>query len=179
MGVMRDFLPVRDEGAEGFIQDVFPISDHVASGGAHHFLQFIHNALMPWIEAEYRVDAGDRTLMGFSWAGEFALYALFHQPRLFQRYVVVSPDLPYGNGFILNAEQKYAEHHDNLPICLYLAYGEPEINDYERPFLERFLDALKGRSYADFTLTYEVIPKYTHCAVVAPAFRAGLVTVFA
>ena len=179
MGVMRDFLPVRDEGAEGFIQDVFPISDHVASGGAHHFLQFIHNELMPWIEAEYRVDAGDRTLMGFSWGGEFALYALFHQPRLFQRYVVVSPDLPYGNGFILNAEQKYAEHHDNLPICLYLAYGEPEINDYERPFLERFLDALKGRSYADFTLTYEVIPKYTHCAVVAPAFRAGLVTVFA
>lgn len=175
---MRDFLPVRDEGAEGFIQDVFPISDRVASGGAHHFLPFIQQELMPWIEAEYRVDATDRTLMGFSWGGEFALYALFQQPQLFHRYVVGSPDLPHGNGFILDAEQKYAEQHDNLPVCLYLAYGEPEINEDERPFLERFLDALKNRPYADFRLTYEVIPKYTHCAVVAPAFLAGLVTLF-
>lgn len=175
---MRDFLPVRDEGAEGFIQDVFPISYHVASGGAHHFLQFIQQELVPWIEAEYRVVASDRTLMGFSWGGEFALYTLFQQPQLFQQYVVCSPDLPHGNGFILDAEQSYAEQHDNLPVCLYLAYGEPEINEYERPFLERFLDALNSRRYADFTPTYEVIPKYTHCAVVAPALLAGLVAVF-
>lgn len=175
---MRDFLPVRDEGAEGFMQDIFPIAGHVASGGAHHFLQFIQNELMPWIEAEYRVEAADRTLMGFSWGGEFALYALFHAPQLFQRYVVGSPDLPHGNGFILDAEQKYAEQHTALPVCLYLAYGEAEINDYERPFLERFLNALESRSYAGFTLTYDVIPKYTHCAVVAPAFLAGLVAVF-
>lgn len=176
---MRDFLPARDQGAEGFIQDVFPISDHVASGGAHHFLQFFQQELVPWIEAEYRVDAADRTLMGFSWGGEFALYALFQQQQLFQRYVVVSPDLPQGNGVILDAEQKYAAHHDNLAVCLYLAYGEPEINEYERPYLERFLAALNSRGYADFRLTYEVIPKYTHCAVVAPGFLAGLVTVFA
>jgi hypothetical protein len=176
---MRDFLPVRDEGAEGFIQDVFPVSDHVASGGADHFLQFIQQELVPWIESAYRIDTADRTLMGFSWGGLFALYALFHEPLLFQRYVVASPDLPHGNGFILDAEQKYAEQHAHLPVCLYLAYGEPEINEYERPFLERFLDALKGRAYADFTLTYEVIPKYTHCAVVAPAFLAGLLAVFA
>lgn len=175
---MRDFLPVRDEGAEGFIQDVFPISGHVASGGAHHFLPFIQQELVPWIEAEYRIDATDRTLMGFSWGGEFALYVLFQQPQLFHRYVVGSPDLPHGNGFILDAEQKYAEQHTALPVCLYLAYGEAEINDYERPFLERFLNALESRSYAGFTLTYDVIPKYTHCAVVAPAFLAGLVAVF-
>ncbi len=175
---MRDFLPLRDEGAEGFIQDVFPISGHVSSGNAHHFLQFIQRELVPWVEAEYRIDATDRTLMGFSWGGEFALYALFQHPQLFQRYVVGSPDLPHGNGFILDAEQKHAEQHDNLPVRLYLAYGEVEINEYERPYLERFLAALNSRRYADFRLTYEVIPKYTHCAVVAPAFLAGLVTVF-
>lgn len=175
---MRDFLPVRDEGAEGFIQDVFPITHHVASGGAHDFLQFIQQELVPWIETEYRVDAADRTLMGFSWGGEFALYALFQQPDLFHRYLVGSPDLPHGNGFILDAEQKYAGQHDNLPVRLYLAYGELEINEYERPFLERFLAALHSRGYVDFRLTYEVIPKYDHCAVVAPAFLAGLVTLF-
>lgn len=176
---MRDFLPTRDEGAEGFIQDVFPIQSHIASGGAPHFLQFIEQELTPWVNANYRVDPADSTLMGFSWGGEFALYALFHQPRLFQRYVVGSPDLPHGNGAVLDYEQAYAQHQKQLPVRLYLAYGELELNDYERPFLERFLAALETRHYAGFQLTYQTIPNYDHCAVVAPAFLAGLLAVFA
>jgi len=176
---MRDFLPVRDQGAEGFIQDVFPVSEQVASGNAQQFLQFIQQELVPWIEAEYRVDAADRTLMGFSWGGEFALYALFYQPHLFQRYVVGSPDLPHGNGAVLAYEQEYAQHQNELPVRLFLAYGEPELNDYERPFLERFLSALQNRCYIGFQLTYQAIPNYDHCAVVAPAFLAGLLVVFA
>lgn len=91
---------------------------------------------------------------------------------------VVSPDLPHGNGAVLDFEQAYAQQQADLPVHLYLAYGEPEVNDYERPFLERFLAALDSRSYAGFTLTCELIPKYDHCAVVAPAFLAGLVAVF-
>lgn len=175
---MRDFLPVRDEGAEGFIQDIFPVQERVASGGADRFLHFIQHELTPWIDANYRVDSADSTLMGFSWGGEFALYALFHQSHLFQRYIVVSPDLPHGNGAVLDYEQAYAQRHTELPVHLYLAYGEPEVNDYERPFLERFLAALRDRSYAGFNLTFELIPKYDHCAVAAPGFLAGLVTVF-
>lgn len=176
---MRDFLPVRDEGAEKFIRETFPLQADIASGGAYRFLQFVHQELTPWIDSNYRVDAVDRTLMGFSWGGEFALYALFHRPHLFQRYIVASPDLPHGDGAVLDYEQEYAKYQNDLPVRLYLAYGEPEVNDYERPFLERFLEALKSRSYTGFTLTYELIPKYDHCAVVAPAFQVGLMTVFA
>jgi len=176
---MRDFLPTRDEGAEGFIQDVFPVQSHIASGGAHRFLQFINQELLPWVDANYRVDVADKTLMGFSWGGEFALYTLFHQPRLFQRYIVGSPDLPHGNGAILDYEQTYAQHQNTLPVRLYLAYGEPEVNEYERPFLERFLAALESRRYAGFQLTYQTIPNCDHCAAIAPVFLGGLVAVFA
>ena len=176
---MRDFLPTRDEGAEGFIQDVFPVQSHIASGGAHHFLQFIEQELTPWVKTNYRVDPADSTLMGFSWGGEFALYALFHQPRLFQRYVVGSPDLPHGNGAVLDYEQMYAQRQKELPVRLYLAYGEPEVNEYERPFLERFLAALNSRSYAGLQLTYQTIPNCDHCAAIAPVFLAGLLAVFA
>jgi predicted alpha/beta superfamily hydrolase len=176
---MRDFLPVRDEGAEQFIRDMFPIPARIASGGAGRFLQFIQQDLVPMIEANYRADTADRILLGHSWGGLFALYALFHQPDLFQRYVAISPDLPHGNGAILDDEQGYAARQDRLAVRLYLAYGEPELNDYERPFVERFLSALESRRYAGFKLTYQTIPNCTHCAVVAPAFQAGLVAVFA
>jgi uncharacterized protein len=176
---MRDFLPTRDEGAENFIRETFPVPNSVASGGALHFLRFIQHEVIPLIESAYRVDAADRTLLGHSWGGLFALYALFQQPQLFQRQVVVSPDLPHGNGVLLNAEQHYAERHSALAVRLYLAYGEPEVSDYERPFLESFLSALRSRSYAGFTLTYQTFANCTHCDVIAPALQAGLIAVFA
>lgn len=176
---MRDFLPVRDEGDEKFIQEHFPIPNHIASGDAGHFLQFLHHELVPLIESDYRADGANRTVMGHSWGGLFALYALFHQPHLFQRYVVISPDLPYGNGVILDYEQKYAAQHDSLAVRLYLAYGEPEVNDYQLPVLKPFMSNLESRRYTGLMLTHQTIAHCTHCAVVAPAFQAGLVAVFA
>ncbi len=175
---MRDFLPLRSEDAEKFIQETFPVPSPIQSGEAGHFLQFIEQELMPLIEAEYRADSNDRTLIGHSWGGLFALYALFHHPHLFRRQVVISPDLQYSQGVIFDHEQTYAKQHNNLPVRLYLAYGESEVNAYTRPTVQRFLSILDSRQYAGLTLTYRLIAKCTHCAVVAPAFQAGLVAVF-
>jgi predicted alpha/beta superfamily hydrolase len=169
---MRDFTPVRDEGAEKFIQENFPIPNPATSGGGARFLQFIYQELIPLIEAEYRAEAADRTLMGHSWGGLFALYTLFHQPNLFQRYVVVSPELTFGY------EQKYAEQHGSLPVHMYLSSGERELNEEELSRFNSFIGALESRNYSGFTLTHQVIADCTHCAVVPPAFQAGLVTVF-
>jgi hypothetical protein len=169
---MRDLTPMRDEGAENFIREQFPFPITVNTGGAKQFLQFIHQELVPVIESEYRADMADRTLLGHSWGGLFALYALFHQPGLFQRYVVVSPDLP------VDLEQAYAERHDSLPARLYLASGESELNEEELSKFKSFGSILEGRRYAGFTLTQQLIANGTHCAVVAPAFQAGLVAVF-
>ncbi|MFN3334903.1 MAG: alpha/beta hydrolase [Caldilinea sp.] len=169
---MRDFTPERDAGAEQFIQEYFPVPNPAASGGAGRFLQFIHQELIPLIESEYRVDKTDRTLMGHSWGGLFALYSLFHLPGLFQRYVVVSPDLTF------DYEQKYAEQHDSLPVRVYLATGESELDENRLSSFNAFMRTLESRRYTGFRLTHQIIPNCTHCAVVAPAFQAGLVAVF-
>lgn len=169
---MRDLTTVRDEGAEKFIQEHFPVPHSATSGGATGFLQFIRQELVPLIESEYRADVADRTLLGHSWGGLFALYALFHQPDLFQRYVVVSPDLPF------DYEQKYAEQHDSLPVRMYLASGESELDKDGLSSFNSFISTLEGRRYAGFMLTRQIIANCTHCAVVAPAFQAGLVAVF-
>lgn len=44
---MRDFLPEASEWGEKSMQEHFPIPNHVGSGGAAHFLQFIHQELDP------------------------------------------------------------------------------------------------------------------------------------
>lgn len=169
---MRDFLPEASEWGEKFMQEHFPIPNHIGSGGAAHFLQFIHQELVPMIESEYRADPTNRILMGHSWGGNFAFYTLFHQPHLFQRYVVVSPDLPFDD------EQEYADQHNGLPARMYLAAGVPELNEQGLSRFHSFVDTVKRRRYAGFTLTHQLIANCTHCAVVAPAFQAGLSEVF-
>lgn len=174
----RDFLPIVDRASEEAMQNFFPGIGSVESGGASRFLQFVYQELIPVIDTTYRTAPTDRTLLGHSWGGLFALYTLFQLPELFQRYVVVSPDLPLGNGFIHGLERDYAQKHTRLPIKLYLAFGEGEINDWERPHLDTFVNTVKQQPYTEFQFTYQVIADCKHGGVVAPAFRAGLSNVF-
>ncbi|MBZ0283411.1 MAG: S9 family peptidase [Anaerolineae bacterium] len=174
----RDLLPAVDEDAEKAMRELFPRLDRVESGGGGHFLQFIHQELIPMIDAAYRTNPTDRTLMGHSWGGLFVLYALFQLPELFQRYVVVSPDIPFSNGFIRHNEREYAARHESLPVQLYFAFGEQELNDYNVPHIEAFVNAIKQQNYSGFQFMYQIIAHCKHCGVVAPAFQAGLSKVF-
>lgn len=176
---MRDFLPTRDVGVEKFFQDTFPVFESVISGGASHFLQFIQHELIPMIEAEYRADPTDRTLMGHSWGGLFALYALFAQPQLFQQCIAGSADLQHGQGYLLRTEAVFAQEHQTFPVNLYMAFAEQELDDDNRPAVTSFVSTLKQRSYLGLKFTYETIPTCTHGGALPGTYAAGLSTVFA
>ena len=62
----RDFALVREEGGEDFMQEHFPIAAPIPSGNGLPFMQFIRQELIPSIEADYRADPTDRTLLGHS-----------------------------------------------------------------------------------------------------------------
>lgn len=177
---LRDFLSVADSAAEKAMQDAFPIANPLAAGGADRFLQFIVQELLPFIEDRYRADSADRTLLGMSWGGTFALYVLFHQPQLFQRYVAASPDLAGNNESTLAYARDAVQLPASRPIRLHIAYGEREWDDaYRQRYLAPLVSVLESRRDEGLTLTQQIVPNGTHCAVAAPAFQAGLVAVFA
>ena len=131
----------------------------------------------PLIESDYRADPTDRTLLGHSWAGQFALYMLFQQPHLFQRYVVASAYID------LDAEQKYAAHHDSLPVRLHLVQdivgGTADPNNEDHSRFTSFVSSMESQQYTGLRLTHQFVLNSTHCAMMAPAFQTGLVAVFA
>jgi len=166
---LADFLPRRDEGAEAFIQESFPLPTPSArSGRAAAFLRFLQEELVPVLDEAYRVDPEDRTLLGHSWGATFAFYTLFRKPRLFRRYVIVS------SGADPEDEANYARDHDDLAARVHVVMerSEPEVAN-----LERLLHNLEARRYSGLGLSHELLDR-THCAIVAPAFQAGLVEVF-
>jgi predicted alpha/beta superfamily hydrolase len=74
----RDFTPTKSDGEPN-------------SGGAAAFLKFLADEVIPCVEKTYRTIPADRGLLGHSYGGLFALYALEERPELFQRIVAASP----------------------------------------------------------------------------------------
>lgn len=162
----RDLTPVPSKFAEAEVLKYSPELTHVESGGAGEFLRFITEELIPWVENEYPADATDRTLLGHSWGGLFALYALLHNTT-FHKYVVCDPDVNYEDKVIFEYEQDYARTHDSLPASLFISTSE-----------ESFVSILEKRQYKDLDVMYRDFRDLRHCEMVGPSFQAGLKAVF-
>ena len=166
---MRDFVLSRDPSGEEFMHEHFPLAISIPSGNGIPFMEFIRQELIPMIEADYRADPADRTLLGHSNGANFALYTLFHHPQLFQRCVAASFDA------LLNDEEKFAEKNDTLPVRLHMTWEG--LNDEVLAGPRSLVDRLASRHYAGFHMTHQAVHS-THCAMVPFAYQSGLVKVF-
>ena len=143
--------------------------------GAEAFLQFIQDELIPDIEANYRADPTDRTLAGHSLGGVFSLYALFHAPETFNRYIASSPGGVDDDCRVCKYEAAYATENDVLPAKLFLNVGELDMGVET---LGSFFDTLEARGYEDFILKTAVMDGETHLSVRPRAFMSGLKWLF-
>ena len=117
------------------------------SGGAAPFLEFLRHELIPLVDANYRTDPGNRTIMGHSYGALFALYAMFHPPHLFQRYIASGPSLWWDNGVVFEHEKWFAGKHHSLPARLFLSVGSAEPPHKMLTPVKRMISALKARCY--------------------------------
>ena len=172
---LRDYSPVTSKFYEAEILKWSPALKHCESGGAPDFLQFITKELIPLIESEYPIDSTNRTIVGHSLGGTFALYALFHTD-VFHKYVVCDADYHFGDKILFEHEKEYAEKHDNLPVKLFLSNTYAE--DILHHNIAEFLSPLKSREYKDLIITQKEMQGFRHCEAVAPFIQAGLKEVF-
>jgi predicted alpha/beta superfamily hydrolase len=160
-------------------RDLLPaeVPNHPGSGQAALFLKFMREELLPFVEAQYRVDPEDRTIVGMSAGATFASYVLCTSPELFDRYIIVSPYLIYGQEVVIQMEKDYAREHDFLPARVYAAMGELE-PAYARGPWNTLMENIKKRNYSDLVLTQETLEGLSHMDVVFSAYVKGLKEVF-
>ena len=75
---------------------------------ANLFLDALTQEMIPFIDANYRTIPSDRCLQGYSSSGFFVLYALFHQPDAFQRYISGSADLYIAYPYVIQHDAQLA-----------------------------------------------------------------------
>ena len=151
------------------------------SGGGDHFLDFIAQELTPYLEREFRVRPQDRTIVGYSFGGLFASYALLTRPGLFQRYLIVSPSLWWDRHLIPRLEKEKAPFLKDIPARAFFSVGEPEDHD-QMPMVQdlvNFINALKSRRYSGLRTDLWVAPDETHHSVFPGAAMRGIKWIFA
>ena len=184
----KDLTSASDERYEQFIAGAFNVDGTMETGGSEQFLGFIADELMPLVEGQYRIDPDDRTLLGHSAGGHFALYALLHRPHLFRRYAVGSPSLGLGDGWLFDLEHDLASRSDDLPVRLFLGIGSEEEPSAPSPtymeqiisvsLVNRFTSLLMGREYQNLSLSTEIFEGYSHFDVFGPFVTTALKYLF-
>jgi predicted alpha/beta superfamily hydrolase len=144
-------------------------------GNAQKFLAFIKNEAIPLVESRYRTKKNDRTLTGSSFAGLFTLYALFHEPDLFNRYALTSPAWGWDSGVLRTYAEKFSKTRLSRPVKVFMAVGEYE----DVPGFERLAATMKGFKMAGLELQTGVILGAGHSGAKSEGFTRGLQYVFA
>ena len=117
--------------------------------GAEAYYRFLTLELIPFIEAQYRVDRTRRTLTGFSLSGSFVAIAMFLEDpgnRYFS--AVVSSDGSFWNQTvsIYELEQRMFDTSHDLPVALFLGAAD---NVQSINFMN---ERLAARGYRGFRL---------------------------
>ena len=97
-----DYTPPMD--ARGKISDSQP-----KCGEADAFLRMIQSELKPLLQQQYRLQADKATLIGHSYGGVLALYALMQHPNDFSHYVISSPSMWWNEGALQTLPDSYLQ----------------------------------------------------------------------
>jgi predicted alpha/beta superfamily hydrolase len=91
-------------------------------GGAGKFLSFIADELLPELDRTYRTRP-TRLLIGHSYGGLFAVYALLNRPDVFKAYIAASPSLWWDNQALAKQADQFAIDHKDLQAAVYMTMG--------------------------------------------------------
>ena len=145
------------------------------SGGADKFLSFMKDELFPFIETNYKADNNNRTLMGCSLGGLFALYTLFTHTDMFTGYAAASPAVGWDREVLYKYEKEFAEKKSAKPLRVYMTVGDVERG---RPIFERLAAHMASRNYTSVALKSKVLENTGHSGTKSETFGRGMQYVF-
>lgn len=144
--------------------------DNIAHlGGADNFHSFIKTELIPYVEKKYPA-SGQRSLVGGSFGGLFAVYAFIKEPMLFQSYVASDPNINWDNGYVSKLAAKKLPEFSEVTSTLFIAGLE---TSYRPQGIWGMDSALQAKAPA--SLRWKCIPykDETHYSVQHKAYYDG------
>ena len=144
------------------------------SGQGDKFYRFIKTDVIPYIDSVYRTDKGNRTIMGHSLGGYFALFALTRQLKdtlVFSNFVAASPSINYHDNYLIKEISRSPPNMKNRDnVNLYLTIGELENVKGQLLDVQEIANALEGGARTQT----EIFKNYEHMGTAIPTFEKGI-----
>ncbi|MBS1616659.1 MAG: alpha/beta hydrolase [Bacteroidetes bacterium] len=139
------------------------------AGGSEAFIAFIEKELQPYIKKQYRTN-GSKTLIGESLGGLLAAEILLDKPALFQRYIIVSPSLWWGNGALLRRSAVGLDSSFSAPTEVYVGVGNEGLTPGEPPHVQEvdarlFAEKLQATKAKHLRVIFDYLPEETHATL--------------
>lgn len=146
------------------------------AGGSAPFIDFLENEAQPYVNQAFKTD-GHRTLIGQSLGGLLATEILLSKPGMFNRYIIVSPSLWWGNGALLvsAAEKIKAWPAHAHPAEVYIAVGKE--GDQMEKDAAKLARVLKAAKIPGMKVDFETFPKETHATILHNAVYQTLLKI--
>ena len=170
-----DYTPTRDLR----IDSIMTANHHMVmvSGGSQNFLQVLKKEIIPFVDRNYKTNT-DRGIAGHSFGGLFTAYTLFQAPELFNRYLISSPSLDWGNNEIFREETRFYNLGNRvLSARIFICAGSLE-PDPMIPDIEKLVGILKKKNYKGMDISELVFDKETHLSVIPLAISKGLRVIY-
>jgi len=157
----RDFSPTHE--------DRIP-----TSGGAGKFLSFLTEELIPFIDHNYRTQDFD-VLVGHSFGGTFATYALLEEPDVFEAYIAISPYLHYDNQYLIKQAETKIKSDYGKNVQFYMTLGDEPAYIASLTKLESIIET---KSPKNFDFTYIQMKDEDHGSVPHLSIYNGLQAIY-
>lgn len=155
-----------------------PSDEMKTVGGGKNFNSFIVSQLIPHIDANFRTEKSNRTLMGHSFGGYFSLYALLNQAEnnqaIFKNIASASPSLWYNNFYLNQLTKKLQDRKTQSPLNLYLTVGGLEDSTWNINPAKRLADDISKTHLPNLNLHYTAYNDLDHMDVAMISFSRAL-----
>lgn len=151
------------------------------SGQAYHFILFMKNELIPYLDSKYKIDLSQKAFAGHSFGGLLTNYMVISHPETFDYYMSGSPSLWYHTKSIFDIEKKYSENNSDLKANLYMGIGALENvpNGFQMVSdMKTLEERLKSRAYENLNINSMVFPNEDHETVYPTFITQGLLWAF-
>ncbi|MDT9000854.1 alpha/beta hydrolase-fold protein [Paucibacter sp. APW11] len=147
------------------------------------YARHLREEVLPYLASHFRVDMNHKTFMGHSYGALLGAQMLLNTPSAFERYVLSSASLWYGDGLLLRRAEQLVREHAALPAQVLLLAGalerprrsgQREQGDDIAGDTLRFEALLKRAKLPGLTISAQILPEEDHLSAAPVAYTRGL-----
>lgn len=152
------------------------------TGKSEKFIAFIEKELQPYIQQNFRTN-DSKMIIGQSFGGLLATEILLKKPKLFNKYVIISPSLWWDNASLLSLNSEIYNEDFKNQTEVYIGVGKEGLTPTEIPRVMEvdanlLTEKLKSSKSKNLKILFDYLPEENHATITHQAVFNALRLLF-